>query len=52
MLSISLFLVMALLFFGLGFTLHFLWVIAAIIFVFWLAGFAFRAGSRGRWYYW
>jgi hypothetical protein len=53
MLLIALFLVLALLFFGLGFTLHFLWVIAAIIFVFWLAGFAFRAGSgRGRWYYW
>jgi len=55
MFLIALFFLLALVFFGLGFTLHFLWVIAAVILVFWLAGFAFRAGSSGgprRWYYW
>jgi hypothetical protein len=53
MILIAFFLLLALLFFGLGFTLHFLWIIAAIVFLFWLAGFAFRAGTgRGRWYYW
>jgi len=37
----------------LGFTFHVLWIIGAIVFMFWLAGFAFRAGShRGRWDYW
>jgi hypothetical protein len=35
MLLVALFLALALLFFELGFTLHFLWVIAAIILVFW-----------------
>ena len=53
MFLIALFLILALLFFGLGFTVHFLWIVAGIILLFWLAGFAFRAGSRGsRWYYW
>ena len=42
MLLLALVLLLALLFLGLGFTLHFLWIIAAIVFVFWLAGFAFR----------
>ncbi len=47
------FLLLVFLFFGLGFTLHFLWIIAAIVLLFWLAGFAFRAGSGPRrWYYW
>ena len=51
---VLLFLFLAFLFFGLGFTLHYLWIIAAVIFIFWLAGFAFRAGAGGRrrWYYW
>ncbi len=48
MLLLALVLLLALLFLGLGFTLHFLWIIAAIVFVFWLAGFAFRAGSGPR----
>ena len=48
MLLLALVLLLALLFLGLGFTLHFLWIIAAIVFVFWLAGFAFRAGSGAR----
>jgi hypothetical protein len=38
-----------------GFSIHMLWVIAAVFFVLWLIGFAVgrgaNAGSR-RWYYW
>lgn len=46
-------LLLAILFAGVGFALHFLWIIAAVILIFWLAGFAFRSGSGGgRWYYW
>ncbi len=40
---------------GLGFAVHVLWVLAAIVLVLWLAGFAFgrggAAGTRG-WYRW
>lgn len=52
--ALLLFLLLVLVLFGLGFTLHFLWIAAAVIFIFWLAGFAFRSGSGGsrRWYYW
>jgi hypothetical protein len=46
-------LLLAILFAGFGFALHFLWIIAAVVLIFWLAGFAFRSGSGGgRWYYW
>lgn len=46
-------LLLAILFAGFGFAIHFLWIIAAVVLVFWLAGFAFRSGSGGgRWYYW
>jgi hypothetical protein len=52
---ILLVLLLALLLGGLGFAAHLLWVIAVIVFVFWLVGFAFgrgRAeGARG-WYRW
>ncbi len=48
-------LLLVLLFFGLGFTLHALWIVAVILFVFWVIGFAVgrgaSAGSR-RWYRW
>lgn len=42
---------------GLGFAVHLLWVIAAIVFVFWLVGFALArgemsGGGRRRWYRW
>lgn len=53
---ILLVLLLALLFVGLGFAVHLLWFIAAIVFVVWLVGFAFARGSnaRGRrsWYRW
>jgi hypothetical protein len=52
---ILLVLLIALLLGGLGFAVHALWVIAVIVFLFWLIGFGFArgagAGSR-RWYRW
>jgi len=45
-------LLVALLFFGLGFAVHLLWVVAVIFFVVWIIGFAFRSGSGSRWYRW
>ena len=44
-------LILALLFGGLGFALHWLWIFAVVLALFWLAGFAFRSGE-GRWYRW
>lgn len=53
---ILLVLLLALLFGGLGFAAHILWVVAVVIFVFWLVGFALArgetAGSARRWYRW
>jgi hypothetical protein len=49
---ILLVLLLALLFFGLGFAAHLLWVVAVIFFVAWIAGFAFRTGEGSRWYRW
>ncbi|HXQ18548.1 MAG TPA: hypothetical protein VN781_02865 [Acidimicrobiales bacterium] len=41
-------LVMAVLFAGLGFAIHLLWIAAVIMFACWVAGFAFsRGSSRG-----
>ena len=52
---ILLVLILALLFGGLGFIAHLLWVVAVVIFVLWIIGFAVgrgaSAGSRG-WYRW
>lgn len=46
---VALFLLVALIFVGFGFVVHLLWIVAAIFFVFWLAGFAFGRGqSRSR----
>jgi hypothetical protein len=42
-------LLVALLFFGLGFTAHLLWIVAAVLLVLWLAGMAIGRGeSAGR----
>ena len=49
---ILLVLLLALLFFGLGFTAHALWIVAVIFFIAWIAGFAFRSGEGSRWYRW
>jgi hypothetical protein len=52
---ILLVLLLALLLGGLGFAAHILWIAAAIVFVFWLVGFALgrgrTEGARG-WYRW
>jgi len=37
--------------FGLGFVAKWLFIVAAVLFVLWLAGWAVRPGG-GRWYYW
>jgi hypothetical protein len=36
---------------GVGFSIHLLWIIAAVVFVVWLFGFAANS-SGGRWYSW
>jgi hypothetical protein len=41
-------LLVVVLFFGLGFTAHLLWIVAAIIFLVWLVGLALGRGSSGR----
>ena len=45
-------LLLTLVFFGLGFTAHLLWIVAAVLLIAWLAGFGFRSGSGARWYRW
>jgi hypothetical protein len=45
---IFLVLLLALLFFGLGFTLHLLWIVAAIVLFVWIIGLALGRGSSGR----
>ena len=49
---ILLILLLVLLFAGLGFAIHMLWILAVILAVVWLAGFAFRSGENSRWYHW
>lgn len=45
-------LLLALIFGGLGFALHALWIVAVIVFIAWLIGFAVRSGESARWYRW
>ena len=45
-------LLLALIFGGLGFALHALWIVAAIVLVLWLIGFVVRSGESARWYRW
>jgi len=49
---ILLILLLVLLFGGLGFAMHALWIIAALFLLAWIAGFAFRSGEGSRWYRW
>jgi hypothetical protein len=53
---ILLVLLLALVLGGLGFAVHVLWIVAAVVFLFWLIGFGIgrgaETGSRRRWYYW
>ena len=45
-------LLLALLFGGLGFAIHWLWIVAVVFAIAWVAGFAFRSGEGRRWYRW
>ena len=49
-------LLLALLFGGLGFAVHALWIIALVVFIAWLIGFGVArgegAGGGARWYRW
>ena len=48
-------LLLVLLFAGVGFAVHFLWIVAVILFVLWLVGFALGRGEsagRHRFYRW
>jgi hypothetical protein len=48
-------LLIVLLFFGVGFTAHFLWIVAAVLLILWLAGAAMGRGEsagRHRFYRW
>ncbi len=52
---ILLVLLLVLLFAGLGFALHVLWIVAVVLFVIWLVGFALGKGEgagRRSWYRW
>lgn len=57
MLVLLLVLLLAIVFFGAGFALHALWIIAAIVLIAWVLGFVFRSGTgvggrSNRWYRW
>ena len=45
-------LLLALIFGGLGFAVHALWVIAVVLFLLWLIGFFVRGVEGARWYRW
>jgi hypothetical protein len=45
-------LLIVLAFAAIGFVLHFLWIIAAILLVTWVIGFFAKGRSGGRWYRW
>ena len=47
---ILLVLLVALILGGLGFAAHVLWIVAVVVFVAWLLGFAFRGAGDARWY--
>jgi len=51
MLALLLVLLLALILFGVGFAIKFLWIIAAVVIVLWLIGFLAR-GADARWYRW
>jgi hypothetical protein len=51
MLALLLVLLFALVLFGAGFAVEFLWILAAIVLAIWLVGFLAR-GADARWYRW
>jgi hypothetical protein len=56
MIPLLILLLIVLLFGGLGFAIHVLWIVLVVLVVLWLLGFLFRgadaAGGRSRWYRW
>lgn len=55
MLALLLALLLVAIVFGVGFSIHLLWIIAAVLLVLWVLGFFFRGGgptAGGRWYRW
>jgi hypothetical protein len=49
---VLLILLLALLFGGLGFAVHFLWIVAVVLFAVWFLGFLVRGAEGSRWYRW
>jgi hypothetical protein len=45
-------LLLALIFGGVGFAVHALWIVAVVLLVAWLIGFVVRSGESARWYRW
>jgi hypothetical protein len=43
---VAIFLLLAVIFVGVGFAVHLLWILAVVFFFFWLAGFAFARGTH------
>ena len=56
LIPLLLLLLIVLLFGGLGFAVHLLWIVLVVLVVLWLLGFLLRgadaAGGRSRWYRW
>ena len=52
MLALLLIALVAIVLFGIGFVVHFLWYLAIAVAVIWVLGFAFAAGAERRWYRW
>ena len=51
MLALLIVLLLAIVLFGIGFAVKFLWIVAAIVLALWLIGFLAR-GADARWYRW
>jgi hypothetical protein len=51
MLALILVLLLAVILFGSGFAVSFLWIVAAVVLAIWLVGFFAHPAER-RWYYW
>jgi hypothetical protein len=52
MLVLILVLLLAIVLFGVGFALKWLWILAAIVLALWLIGFVARGAEGARWYRW
>jgi hypothetical protein len=51
MLALLIVLLLAIVLFGIGFAVKFLWIVAAIVLALWLIGFLARS-ANARWYRW